>query len=119
MFVFSNFLKTLRFAAEVWFLWALCLLLNIIAFLFIYYKISPSSQTLALHYNVLVGVEWYGKGYNLYLIPVAGLAILAVNFFLYRALGKTKSFLPYLTVFASLSVQLLLLLALLMLSVVN
>lgn len=100
-------------------LWALCLVFNIITFLFIFFKIRPSGKTLALHYNVLVGVEWYGKGNNLFLIPAVGLAILAVNFTLYRTLRRGKFFLPVLTVFVSLCVQIILLAAVLFLATVN
>ena len=116
----SFWLEKIRlYLADIWFLWVSCLVLNIITFLLIYFKIHPSSQTLALHYNVLVGVEWYGRGTNLYLIPGVGLAISAVNFALYRALKGNKNFLAFLTAFASLCAQLILLAAVLFLISVN
>jgi hypothetical protein len=105
--------------SDVWFLWALCLIFNIITFLFIYFKIHPGNKTLALHYNVLVGVQWYGKGKNLYFIPGVGLAISTVNFILYKALKDNKIFLSQLTVFASLCAQIILFAAVLFLSKVN
>ena len=105
--------------SNVWFLWALCLIFNIITFLFIYFKIHPGNKTLALHYNVLVGVEWYGKGKNLYLIPGVGLAISAVNFLLYKTLKDDKFFLSQLTIFVSICAQIILLAAALFLSRVN
>lgn len=104
---------------NIWFLWALCLIFNIITFLFIYFKIHPGNKTLALHYNVLVGVQWYGKGKNLYLIPGVGLVISAANFTLYRALRDNKNFLSALTVFVSLCAQVILLAVSLFLSKVN
>jgi len=105
--------------SNIWFLWALCLIFNIITFLFIYFKIHPGDKTLALHYNVLIGVEWYGKGKNLYFIPGVGLALSAVNFTLYKALRNNKFFLSQLTVFVSLCAQVILLAAALFLSKVN
>ena len=60
--------------------------------IFSFFQNSPRTQNLALHYNVLVGVEWYGKGRNLYFIPGIGLAITAVNFTLYRALKDNRFF---------------------------
>jgi hypothetical protein len=105
--------------SNVWFLWALCLIFNIITFLFIFFKIHPGDKTLALHYNVLIGVQWYGKGKNLYFIPVAGLAISAVNFILYKTLRDNKIFLSQLTVFVSFCAQIILLAAALFLSKVN
>ncbi|HYV33802.1 MAG TPA: hypothetical protein VE973_03060 [Candidatus Limnocylindria bacterium] len=111
--------KLKSYFTNVWFLWALCLIFNIITFLFIYFKIHPGNKTLALHYNVLVGVEWYGKGKNLYFIPGVGLLISGVNFVLYRSFKNNEVFLASLTVFVSLSVQLILLGAALFLSRVN
>lgn len=105
--------------ANVWFLWSACLIFNIITFLFIYFKIHPGNKTLALHYNVLVGVEWYGPGKNLYFLPAVGLAICGVNFTLYRALKDNKNFLSFLTVFVSLCAQVILLAAALFLAKVN
>ena len=115
----SFFSKIGGYFRNIWFLWAICLVLNIITFLTLFFKIHPGSQTLALHYNVLAGVEWYGKGHNLYFIPAVGLVILAVNFFLYRKFADNKYFLSALTVFSSLCAQLILLLAVLMLIRVN
>ena len=100
-------------------LWLVCLLLNIITFLFIYFKIRPGIKPLALHYNVLIGVEWYGTGRNLYFIPAIGLAIILINFILYRAFKKTPDFLSGLTVLVSLFVQIILLAAVMFLAKVN
>lgn len=111
--------NTLNYFKEIWFLWVLCLLVNIITFLTIYFKIQPTDRPLALHYNVLVGVEWYGSGLNLYYIPAIGLAITAINFFLYRALRNNENFLPFLTAFISLFAQIILLFAILRLATVN
>lgn len=107
------------YLTDVWFLWSLCLLLNIITFLFLYFKIHPGTRTLALHYNVLVGVEWYGSGRNLYFIPGAALAVTAANFMLYRALKNKRIFYPPLAVFVSLCVQVIMLFSALFLAKVN
>jgi hypothetical protein len=112
-------LKILGLFKNILFLWILTFVVNIITFLFIYYKIEPSGRTLALHYNVLVGVDWYGKGYNLYLIPGIAFAISIANLVLYRSLRDSGNFLSFLTVFVSLSVQIILLVAILFLSTVN
>jgi hypothetical protein len=111
--------KLKSYFSNIWFLWALCLILNIITFLVLYLKIHPGNKTLALHYNVLTGVEWYGKGANLYFIPGAGLAILAANFILYKATSDDQNFFSALAAFASLCAQLILLTAVLFLATVN
>jgi hypothetical protein len=111
--------KTKIYLSSIWFLWLVCLFLNIITFLFLYFKIHPGSKTFALHYNVLVGVEWYGAGRNLYLIPGAAVIILAANFILYWKLKDSQSFLASLTVFVSFCVQIIMLVSALFLAKVN
>lgn len=101
------------------FLWALCLIFNIITFSFIHYKILPTGNTFALKYNVIVGVEWYGKGYNLYQIPLVGLAIIGLNYLLSRLLKQRSDFLAAMSIFVALAVQGLLLAAVLFLKTVN
>ena len=101
------------------FLWVFCLSLNIITFLFIFIKIKPRGNSVALFYNVLAGVEWYGKGINLYFIPLAGLLILAVNLILFRTLKNLKIVMPFLAVFVSLFIQVIILISALSLSTVN
>ena len=111
--------KFSSYITDVWFLWALCLIFNIITFLFIYFKIHPTNKTLALHYNILVGVVWYGNGKNLYFIPGIGLVITGANYTLFRAFRDQPYFLPFLTAFVSLCVQIILFVAALFLARVN
>lgn len=99
--------------------WIFCLSINIITLAFIYYKIRPQTKTLALHYNVLVGVDWYGGGKKIYQIPLIGFLILSANYLLDTKLKKTKIFLPYLTVFITAVIEVILLLAVLFLAKIN
>ena len=104
---------------KILFLWVACFALNIITLLFIHYKIQPSNKTLALHYNILYGVDWYGEGKNLYTIPLVGFLITVVNIILFQALKKRQMFLSFLAGFTSIFVQVILLIAVLFLSKVN
>lgn len=74
---------------------------------------------MALQYNVLVGVEQFGKGLNLYLIPAMAFIITAINLVLYKFLNVNKKIFTALIAFASLVVQLTLLLVSILLSQVN
>lgn len=74
---------------------------------------------MALDYNVLIGVEWYGKGKNLYFIPSIGLAIISINYFLFKKFSNRDEFLSSLTIFVSLFAQIILLIAAVFLSQVN
>jgi hypothetical protein len=68
---------------------------------------------------VLAGVEWYGKGTNLYFIPLSGLLMLFVNLALYKTLKNIKVVMPFLAVFVTLFIQVIILIAALSLSTVN
>ncbi len=74
---------------------------------------------MALHYNVLAGVEWYGKGRNLYLLPGVGLAISLINFYLYRILKNNENFFSFLSLFVTFCVQVILLAAVIFLARIN
>ncbi len=110
--LFSKFDKLL-------FLWIVSFILNIITFLLIHYKIGASNRTVALHYNVLVGVDLYGKGTALYNIPLVGFILTVVNIILFNALKNKQFFLAFLSAFMSVVVQIILLLAVLFLIKVN
>lgn len=101
------------------FLWSLCAILNIISFLYIYFKIEPTSQFLSLKYNVLIGVEIFGSGKKIYYLPITAALISIANFGLFRILKNKKLFYVELAVFASLIVQIVLLAGVYFLKIVN
>ena len=101
------------------FLWIVCFVINSITFLFIHYKIDPSNRTLALHYNVVVGVDSYGAGKTLYTIPLIGFLITLINVIFFGAIKNRQYFLSFLAIFSSLVVQIFLLVAVLFLAKVN
>jgi hypothetical protein len=77
---------------KVWFLWALSLIFNIITLLLVYFKVGSSGKILALHYNVVTGVDWYGSSKYLYQIPAGAFFITALNFIFYRFVKNTGMF---------------------------
>jgi len=101
------------------FLWLCVFCVNIITLIIVNSKIRSSAPTLALHYNVVFGVDWYGAGKNLYSIPIIALFISALNLTLYRFLQKQKAFLAFLVVFVTILIQLILLISVLFLARVN
>ena len=107
------------FFKEIWFLWALCLIVNIITFLAVFFKVHSGNTNYALHYNILIGVDWRNRGANLYFVPVIGLTLGVINLFVYRRLKDGDNFLSFLTAFISLVIQVILLAAVLFLSIVN
>ena len=112
------FEKIIGFLKGIWFLWSACLLINIITFFLIKFKIHPGNGT-PLRYNILEGVEWYGQGKNLYLIPGVGTMALLANFFVFKKLREENSFLAFLAAFVTLCIELILLVAILFLTSIN
>ena len=112
-------LKILSYLRNIWFLWIVCFAFNILTFFALFYKIHAGNETLALHYNVIAGVLWYGRGKNLYFIPGIGLAVIIANLALFKT-GKTnENFLGILCALAALFTQIILLAATLFLIKIN
>lgn len=114
-----KFFQILSYFSRIWFLWILSFIINIISFLYINYHILPSEKTFALHYNIQAGVDWFGNGYNLFLLPIIGLFLGIGNFILFQAQKKNIYFLNFLPSFVSLVVQMIILSAVLFLARVN
>ncbi len=114
--MFKNWFKNLD---KILFLWLACFVINIITFLLIRYKIHPGNKILALHYNVVVGVDWYGAGKNLYSIPLIGFVISLVNLVLAQGLRSKLLLLSLLAPMISFMVGIILLVAVFFLSGVN
>jgi hypothetical protein len=115
-------LKKYLIKNRVLFLWIGTIVITSISFLTVYYKIRPQESPdspVALHYNVVVGVDLYGKGINLFLIPLASLVIAAVNFTVYYMMRRRQRFLADMAVVISFFVSLILLLAIVLLLRVN
>lgn len=66
-------------------------------------KITPTSEQLFLHYNILFGVDLIGEWWKIYFIPFFALIILVFNFclsyFFYQQNRFVSRFLSSLTVF--------------------
>ena len=91
------------------FLWVGTLVSIILSLLLIHYKIRPGSESLPLHYNVLVGVDLLGPGSSLYRIPAIGVVVVVINFLLSKFVKSPSNLLSYLAAFVSFVVGLVLL----------
>lgn len=86
------------------------------------YHFSPSSQEIALHYNVNFGINLIGAAKNIFIIPSAGLIILFLNTLLLFGLRKNfidKRFNRHLILAFTLIANLFLLIAAIILYIVN
>ena len=95
--------------------WGIAIVLFIITLITVYFKISGAPDTVALRYNVIVGVNEIGNKYELLKIPLTGLVIGLVNFALIRLQKFDRTFLPFLAALVTAIVNLFLLIAVLFL----
>lgn len=94
-----------------WFLF-FCLIIDILNFLYIYLEMRKSGQVVPLHYNILVGVDYVGHWTKLLYLPLSGLVIFFVNFFLiYKVYLDENKFFVNLLLFSTFSIQVILLIA--------
>ncbi len=92
-------------------LWGAAIFLFIVTLAAVYFKINNAPETIALRYNVIVGVNELGNKYELFKIPATGLVITLVNFFLARFQKFDKTFLPFLASLVSVVINAILLIA--------
>lgn len=94
-------------------------LANILLWIVILSKVGYSQTNVALHYNIVYGIDLVGKAVNLYLIPATGFVLYLANLYLAAILRDKAKFLSQLLTFSSLAVQFFLLLALIALLKLN
>jgi hypothetical protein len=92
-------------------MWGSAAVLFIVTLLAVYFKINNAPDTIALHYNVIVGVNEVGNKYELFKIPATGLLIGVINLVLSRVQKFDKTFLPFLAGLVTLVANALLLIA--------
>ena len=91
--------------------WTIAFILFIVTLVAVYFKMRGAPDTVALRYNVIVGVNEIGNKYELLKIPLTGLVIGAVNFALIRLQKFDRTFLPFLAALVTAMVNLFLLIA--------
>ncbi len=117
----TSFLKTNLFFKDKGILFNLVFSLGLFIFylLFLYFKIQPQVDPIALRYSIYVGVSLIGPWYYVFYLPAIGLGIILINFSLaYSFYLKTKIISYFLVLACSLS-QLLLTIAAIIIYLLN
>lgn len=87
--------------------------------LFLFFRVF-SSSAIILHYNVYFGVDLMGGVKRVYILPIIGLIILIINFFLAIYFYKIKERIAaYLFLIGTLAVQLSLLVSIISVILIN
>jgi hypothetical protein len=95
--------------------WSIAIVLFIVTLGAVFFKMRNAPDTIALRYNIIIGVNEIGNKYELLKIPLTGLVIGAVNFALIRFQKFDRQFLPLLAAMATVGVNAFLLLSVLFL----
>lgn len=86
----------------------LSLALNLATWLRLWWQIPLNEQDLFLHYNILFGVDYIGKSWEVFKLPLLGTAILLFNVFFGWTLYKHNRFMAQLLNFINLFCQIFL-----------
>ncbi len=113
------FEKALTSPRLVYFLWMLTLATIIITFVLTYFKARSGPSTVALHYNVIIGVDLLGRKRDLYLVPAAAAGVAIINYLIYRYGIPKEDFLGILVALISWLVALVMCTAMIFLFFVN
>ena len=71
------------------------LLLNLLLWAFLIYRVRPQLEPLLLHYNIFLGIDLIGPWWKMYFIPGLGSGILVFNFILGWMLFLKEKILSY------------------------
>lgn len=115
----SFFEKALTSSRLVSFLGIATVFTIIITFILAYLKAGSGLSTVALHYNVIIGVDLLGRPRDLYLIPLSACGVALANYLVYRFAIPKGDFLAILTAMVSWVVALVLCAAVAFLFFVN
>ncbi len=98
---------------------ALGLLFNIVLWALTIGKFGYSQDPIPLHFNIVYGIDYIGASYNIYQIPLLGLIILLLNFWLARVLNRREKLLSHFLLIAGALTNAILLIADIALIILN
>lgn len=90
---------------------ATSLLINLIIWLILFFKIQPQNQPIVLHYNIYFGIDFIDQWYKIYFIPSLGLLFILLNLIISFVVYREERLLVYFLLSASLFIQILLVIA--------
>lgn len=84
---------------------------NIILWVLLAGKFGVNDERVALHFNVVYGIDFLGSSRNVYELPAAGLVILIVNTFLGGWVYERQKLFTYFLFFGSFFIQIIILMS--------
>jgi len=96
------------------FLFIFSLIANLFIWFFIYWKFYPlhtTAEVFPLHYNIYFGVDFIGKWYEIFIMPLVGFFFIIINFILADIIYLRDKITSYFLTGAGAFIQVLLFLA--------
>jgi len=98
---------------------SIALIINIIQWVILYFKLGVTSSALLLNYNVIYGSKLVGPGFYVYWLPAIALAFLVFNVAVASSFYKREKLPAYFLAYASIAVQLVFLVGVIVLATTN
>lgn len=86
----------------------LSVLLNLFTLIWLYFKITPQVESIALRYTIYFGIDLIGDWYYVFIFPLLGLSAILINFILAYLIYLKVKILAYLLAITSTIIQFLL-----------
>jgi len=97
----------------------LSLVLWFFSLVWLYFKIEPQAEPVALRYTVYFGIDLIGPWWYVYLIPLIGLIILVINFTGAYLIYLNTKILAHLIILAATIIQVLLVILSILIHLLN
>lgn len=90
---------------------ATSILINLTIWLLLFFKITPQSAPVVLHYNIYFGIDFIDQWYKICFIPSIGLLFIVLNLVISQVIYNREKLATYFLSGASLFIQVLLVIA--------
>jgi len=94
----SKYLISLRYFLKdkiIWISGTIGLLINVLLWILLYFKMPQTEGIVPLHYNIYFGIDKVGPWYGVFIFPFTGFFIWLINFCLAYIFYKKEKFLSH------------------------
>src|SRR3989344_8116167 len=84
-------------------------MLQVGTWVFLWLRVKPTHDPIALQYNIYFGISYIGEWYNMFIIPLIGLFIFILNYILSFAIYKKDMLAAYFLMISTVAIQIILL----------
>jgi hypothetical protein len=97
----------------------LSFILNLLLWIFLYWKIQPQVDPIVLNYNIYFGISLIGDWWHIFTLPLVGLVIWLINLILVAIWSKKEQLLTSFLSYTTTLIQILLIIVSIFMVMVN